>query len=78
MQQVALLNDVQTVELQKFPLEDGEYVLQRVAEYLLYNSTQSTGALTKALKKHGLAPSLAVSDKSHIERGVEASTYRAM
>jgi hypothetical protein len=78
MQHLALLSNDDAIHLDKFLVDGNEFVLQRVAEYLLYDSTQSNGALAKALKKHGLSPSMALSDKAHNDRGITKDTYDVM
>jgi hypothetical protein len=80
MLHLALPNNGNIVQVDKFSVEgdDNDYMLVRVAEYMLYDTTRSTGALAKAIKKYELPPTVALSDKTYAEQGVTNATFDAM
>lgn len=80
MLHLALPSNGNIVQVDKFSVEvdDKDYMLVRVAEYMLYDTTRSTGALAKAIKKYELPQTVALSDKTYAKRGVTNATFDAM
>ena len=78
--ELALQDNNNGIQVDKFRIagDDNEYVLVRVVEYMLYETTRSTGSFAKALRKHDLPPTLAMSDKTYADSGATKETFDAM